>query len=196
MSRMQVQPPPNSPALVHSRTIDVSTLSATFPNIILAPKSEEYKTSNAGCFTLFESEIEPACIARSRTVEELSSFIRQVVSIPDGDAANIEGGITIGLAHFKGVEIDEESKKVAIGVYEKWGNMYGKLVSRGMPYFSRKTDFVCDNVVNFSVVLASGEVVQANAQTNPSLFQALKGSSNNFGIVTHITLPIFSRDIL
>ena len=52
---------------------------------------------------------------------------------------------------------------------------------------------MCDNVVNFEVVLASGEIVQANEQVNCDLFIALKGGSNNFGVVTRFDLPTFSQ---
>jgi FAD/FMN-containing dehydrogenase len=37
-------------------------------------------------------------------------------------------------------------------------------------------------------VLASGDIVQANATHHPDLFRALKGGANNFGIVTTFTL--------
>lgn len=40
-------------------------------------------------------------------------------------------------------------------------------------------------------MLASGEIVNANAQTNADLWQVLKGGSNNFGIVTRIDLTAF-----
>lgn len=40
-------------------------------------------------------------------------------------------------------------------------------------------------------MLASGKIVNANKTNNPDLFAALKGGSNNFGIVTKIDLPTF-----
>ena len=52
---------------------------------------------------------------------------------------------------------------------------------------------MCDNVINYEVVLASGKVVYANKQTNHDLFLALKGGSNNFGIVTRFDLPTFAQ---
>ena len=52
---------------------------------------------------------------------------------------------------------------------------------------------MCDNVVNYEVVLASGSVVQANLQSNHDLFIALKGGSNNFGVVTRFDLPTFTQ---
>ncbi|GME33896.1 FAD binding domain containing protein [Neofusicoccum parvum] len=52
---------------------------------------------------------------------------------------------------------------------------------------------VCDSVANFEVVLASGEIVNANKDVNADLWQALKGGSNNFGIVTRIDLKTFDN---
>lgn len=63
----------------------------------------------------------------------------------------------------------------------------------GLSYFSEAQGFVCDSVVNFEVILASGEIVQANAKSNPDLYRALKGGTNNFGIITQIQLPAFKQ---
>ena len=41
------------------------------------------------------------------------------------------------------------------------------------------------------MVLASGEIVNANKNENPDLWTVLKGGSNNFGIVTRIDLTAF-----
>jgi FAD/FMN-containing dehydrogenase len=53
------------------------------------------------------------------------------------------------------------------------------------------TGFTCDNVVSYQVVLASGSIVTASASQNSGLFVALKGGSNNFGIVTQITYKTY-----
>jgi hypothetical protein len=52
---------------------------------------------------------------------------------------------------------------------------------------------VCDNVENFEVVLASGEIVNANARERPDLWFALKGGSNNFGVVTRFDMKTFEQ---
>ena len=43
------------------------------------------------------------------------------------------------------------------------------------------------------VVLADGSVVNTNAREHPDLFKALKGGSNNFGVVTRFDLQAFSQ---
>jgi FAD/FMN-containing dehydrogenase len=56
--------------------------------------------------------------------------------------------------------------------------------------FSYDRGFVCDDVVNYELVLASGEVVNANAETNNDFWAALKGGGNQFGIVTRFDLRL------
>lgn len=51
-------------------------------------------------------------------------------------------------------------------------------------------------MINFEVVLANGTVVNANQNSNPSLFWALKGGSTNFGIVTRFDLKTFPFDTI
>ena len=46
------------------------------------------------------------------------------------------------------------------------------------------------------VVLGSGKLVQANNVTNPDLFTALKGGSNNLGIVTRFDFVAFEQSDL
>ncbi|KAF2005170.1 FAD-binding domain-containing protein [Amniculicola lignicola CBS 123094] len=129
-------------------------------------------------------------------------------------AANAEQGITIDLKNFKGIDLDLANGVVTLGVLENWASVYAKLAEHGLAicggrvdkvaisgltmgggqsYHSRAMGFVCDNVTNYEVVLASGEVVQANKTTNPDLFVALKGGSNNFGIATKFTYPTFKQ---
>lgn len=64
---------------------------------------------------------------------------------------------------------------------------------RGLSLFSPEKEFACDNVVNMEVVLASGQIVNVNHKSNPDLFAALKGGSNNFGVVTRFDLKSFRQ---
>lgn len=51
----------------------------------------------------------------------------------------------------------------------------------GLAYVTDKYGMVCDNIVNFEVLLGNGSVVNANASSSPDLFRALKGGGNNLG---------------
>lgn len=57
--------------------------------------------------------------------------------------------------------------------------------------FSTRMGFACDSVVEFEVILASGEVAYASEHENAQLWVALKGGLNNFGIVTSFKMKTF-----
>ncbi|KAK8078225.1 oxidoreductase [Apiospora saccharicola] len=92
----------------------------------------------------------------------------------------------------------------------------GLVTGGGMSFFSSRHGYVCDNVEvcpysktplnrstlggsliddgqNFEVILASGEMVNANATSHPDLWRALKGGSNNSGVVTSLTMRTFPQ---
>lgn len=126
--------------------------------------------------------------------------------------SNIEGGITVDLSLLRGIELKDGV--VSVGAGERWGPVYEKVqaaglgvagsrsarggigglaLSGGLSFFSSREGFICDNVVGFEVVLASGHVVRADAAENPDLWRALRGGGNNFGVVTRFDLRTFPQ---
>jgi len=63
----------------------------------------------------------------------------------------------------------------------------------GISFFSPEKGFACDHNLNMEVVLANGSIANASAHENPDLFRALKGGSNNFGIVTRFDLQTYAH---
>lgn len=61
----------------------------------------------------------------------------------------------------------------------------------GLSFFSPRFGLVCSNIISYEVVLASGSSITASASANSDLWRALKGGSNNFGIVTRFTARSF-----
>ncbi|KAH6664563.1 hypothetical protein B0J14DRAFT_607259 [Halenospora varia] len=131
---------------------------------------------------------------------------------PDPGCANIQDGITVDLGLLTGVDIKEGL--VRIGSGEHWGTVYDKLDAQGLgvcgsrsakggigglalegglSFFSSREGFICDNVLNYEVVLASGEIVNANVHENADLWTALRGGGNNLGIVTRFDLKTFKQ---
>ncbi|KAF2193008.1 FAD-binding domain-containing protein, partial [Zopfia rhizophila CBS 207.26] len=129
-------------------------------------------------------------------------------------SANINGGVTIDLRHIKSVDVRKNRTIVSVGAGAIWIDVYraldklglavvggrvsavgvgGLTTGGGISFFSGRKGFACDNVVNYEVVLASGKVIQANAKENADLWLALKGGSNNFGIVTRFDLKPFEQ---
>lgn len=68
-----------------------------------------------------------------------------------------------------------------------------KFLPAGISFFSPQRGWACDGVVGMEVVLANGEKVYASAQSYPDLFKALKGGSNNFGVVVSFDLQTFPQ---
>lgn len=68
--------------------------------------------------------------------------------------------------------------------------------SGGINYLSRQNGWVCDNIYNYQLVTATGELLEVNAGSYPDLWVALKGGSNNFGIVTRIDAPTWELGLM
>lgn len=68
----------------------------------------------------------------------------------------------------------------------------GFLTGGGISYYAGLRGLGCDNVANFEVVLATGEIINANAGENSDLWAALKGGSGNFGMVTRFDMYTFT----
>lgn len=125
---------------------------------------------------------------------------------------SITDGVVIDLSRLNATVYDEATKVASIGTGARWGDVYADLEEHGVSvtggrqsvvgvggltlgggvgWTTPRTGFACDNVVNYEVVLASGEVVNANTSCHPELWRALKGGSSNFGIVTKFDIDTF-----
>ncbi|OBT82275.1 hypothetical protein VE02_10140 [Pseudogymnoascus sp. 03VT05] len=141
--------------------------------------------------------------------------IRSGGHTPWGGAATIQDGVDIDLSGLNHVTVSSDKTTVSVGPGNRWVDVYMKLdalglgvsggrvasvgvggliTGGGMSFFAPRYGLVCDTVTEFEVVLASGQVVVANAKTNPTLWSALKGGSNNLGVVTRIDLEVFTQD--
>ncbi|KAF6804481.1 FAD binding domain-containing protein, partial [Colletotrichum musicola] len=64
----------------------------------------------------------------------------------------------------------------------------GFITGGGNSFHSGSHGMACDQVANFEVVLADGSIVNANGTSYPDLFQGLKGSGANLGLVTRFDM--------
>ncbi|KAM7206082.1 putative FAD oxidase [Naviculisporaceae sp. PSN 640] len=143
---------------------------------------------------------------------------------------NIDGGVTIDLGLLDTIEYHEEQDTVSIGPGARWGQVYeylqrydrtvgggretsvgvgGLVLGGGNNLFSGRYGLTCDQVVEFEVVLASGDIVIAKeGGDHRDLLVALRGGGSNFGVVTKITMQaipcgsvwgggrVFSTDVI
>ncbi|RYP39077.1 hypothetical protein DL767_002340 [Monosporascus sp. MG133] len=125
-------------------------------------------------------------------------------------ANNIEGGATLDLGLLTWTRFDAATETVDVGPGGRWRDVYaalerhgrvvaggregnvgvaGLVLGGGNTFFTPRYGFACDNVVAFEVVLADGRIVVADAKGQQAdLYWALKGGSNNFGIVTNFRM--------
>ncbi|KAI4280384.1 MAG: hypothetical protein L6R38_004507 [Xanthoria sp. 2 TBL-2021] len=129
-------------------------------------------------------------------------------------SANIEDGVTIDMRAINAIEVSENKTVTSVGAGALWRDVYsvldamglatsggraaqvgvgGLTTGGGLSFFSARFGFVCDNVLSFDIVLADGTLVSANASSNSDLWVALRGGSNNFGVVTRFHLRTFPQ---
>ncbi|KAI0124989.1 hypothetical protein BJ170DRAFT_696539 [Xylariales sp. AK1849] len=123
-----------------------------------------------------------------------------------GDA-NIANGVTIDLQGLNTVHVSDDGCIASVGPGARWGQVYKEVVNHnrivaggrvgtvgvggltlggGISSFGPRFGWTCDSVVNFEIVLAHGAVINANETHHADLLHALRGGSNNFGVVTRI----------
>ncbi|KAM0817922.1 putative FAD-binding PCMH-type domain-containing protein [Seiridium cardinale] len=179
-------------------------------NLVVNRGTEKYDEIINSYFSEVERELKP----RASRYQGLQLAICGSGQQATPSVANVHNGLTIHLRNLRGIELDRERRIVSIAAGEQVGKVYelvmgagygvagnrhssggigGDAVQGGLSYFSYARGFVCDDVVNYEIVLASGEVVNANAYTNKDLWLALKGGGNNFGIVTRFDTPVFEQ---
>ncbi|KAF1844012.1 FAD-binding domain-containing protein [Cucurbitaria berberidis CBS 394.84] len=141
--------------------------------------------------------------------------IRSGGHTPYAGASNIEDGVTVDLQYLSAVQYDAKNNLVKVGPGARWNDVFttleplgvittggrsstvgvgGLTLGGGISYFSPEHGLICDNVLEFEVVLADGRIVTASKTQNPDLFTVLKGGNNNFGIVTNFKFGTFKYD--
>lgn len=131
-------------------------------------------------------------------------------------ANNIQGGVTLDLSLLTWTRLNQDGETADIGPGGLWSDVYrelhqhgrvvaggregnvgvaGLILGGGNTFYTPRRGFACDNVVAFEVVLADGTVVTADQHGGyADLYWALKGGSNNFGIVSNFRMKTLPGD--
>ncbi|KAI4183119.1 MAG: hypothetical protein L6R41_005584 [Letrouitia leprolyta] len=117
------------------------------------------------------------------------SFINRASVGPSGNFVSVGAGARWSDVY---AELDVLGLGVAGGRFADVG-VRGLITGGGMSYFASRYGFACDQVLNFEVALGNGHIFNANVISNSDLWFALKGGSNNFGIVTRFDLKTFPQ---
>ncbi|KAH9435357.1 hypothetical protein MCOR02_004301 [Pyricularia oryzae] len=140
--------------------------------------------------------------------------IRSGGHTPFKGAASIDDGVLLDLGRLNAPGVSEDRKSIVASPGWTWDQVTerldpynvstlgarvanvgvgGAVLNCGTSFFSPRYGFICDMVEDFEVVLANGSIVHANKQDNKSLWKALRGGGNNFGVVTAITFRTFPQ---
>ncbi|KAI9752016.1 MAG: hypothetical protein M4579_005789 [Chaenotheca gracillima] len=136
---------------------------------------------------------------------------------PYANAANVDGGITVDMRTMNTTTLSADKKVASIGGGGIWSNVYDQLspydltvmggrqaglgvgglgTGGGVHFLSREHGWVCDNIYAYEIALANGTVVTATATAHRDLWLALKGGTNNFGIVTRFDAATFDLNAM
>ncbi|KAJ2998655.1 hypothetical protein NUW58_g251 [Xylaria curta] len=174
-----------------------------------APGDPEYQASIDSYFSN-TAKLRPACIFFPRTADHVSTAVRALVTakekfaIRSGGHApleksnNIHSGVTIDLSYLDSIKYDTDSELVTFGPGVRWNHVYRELGRHGRIVAGGRegetgVGFGCDNVVSYRIVLADGQMITVAQGMHTDLFRALKGGSNNFGIVVSFTMRTIPR---
>ncbi|KAF9456595.1 hypothetical protein BDZ94DRAFT_1326870 [Collybia nuda] len=124
-------------------------------------------------------------------------------------ASSSEGGLVIDLSRFNKVVLSADRASVVVQGGALWGDVYstlaehnlvavgasvwfvgvgGYLTGGGYSSLSGKYGMAIDNLLQATVVLADGRNVQCGGDEEPDLFWAIRGGTNQFGVVAEFVL--------
>ncbi|KAF2198782.1 FAD-binding domain-containing protein [Delitschia confertaspora ATCC 74209] len=163
----------------------------------------------AACFIRPQSAVDVAAALKIIRHTGTKFAVRTGGHNPNSGFGSIDGsGVLLDLRDLDFLSLDDDATLQA-GPGNTWGKVYdfldphgrsaiggrhytvglpGFLLGGGMTFFPNLYGLGIDSVKNFEVVLSDSRIVNANADENPDLFQALKGGGPNFGIVTRFDI--------
>lgn len=177
--------------------------------------SERQAEVHPRCFVIPKTTKDVSTIMKILTSLDAPFSVKSGGHTAFAGGSNVADGVTIDLKNLNDITVSTDRKTVSVGPGNKWINVSevldpmklavvagrvadvgvsGLILGGGISYFSGQKGWACDNVRNFEVVVASGDIVNASPKTNADLYWALRGGGgSNLGIVTRFDLASFEQ---
>ncbi|PTB35836.1 hypothetical protein M441DRAFT_152668 [Trichoderma asperellum CBS 433.97] len=129
-------------------------------------------------------------------------------------ASSINGGVLIDLSRMNSIKTVMDGSSTMVGpaaryydIYRIWDDteyvgfapknsdltVAGYVLGCGFSFIPHNAGFACDDVFNFEVVSAKGEILRVNRREHKELFSAIRGGGgSSFGIITRFHIARFS----
>jgi FAD/FMN-containing dehydrogenase len=126
-----------------------------------------------------------------------------------------DGGVVLDLSEMRALEIDADRRTawaeagLTAGEYTAAAAEHGLAtgfgdngsvgiagitLGGGVGFLVRKHGLTIDSLLAADVVTADGELIRADAETNPDVFWAIRGGGGNFGVVTRFQFRLHEVD--
>lgn len=188
---------------------DFSTLAKPYnlrlvytPAVIVVPTSTQHISDSV------------VCAGKSNVKVQAKSGGHSYASYSSGGKS---GSMVIDLENFHDVTVDTTTNIAKVGGGVRLGNMAiaiynqgkralphgtcpgvgvgGHATHGGFGYSSRAWGLTLDTIVGLDVVLANGSFIHATSTAYPSIFYALRGAADSFGVITSFYLKTQSAPV-
>ncbi|KAK3659757.1 hypothetical protein LTR56_001121 [Elasticomyces elasticus] len=189
-----------------------AALKLVLPGKVSYTDSTPYNLSLTSYWSVQEEDVHPTCVVSATNTLDvaLSVFlltiggqvfpgqcdfaVRSGGHTPFAGAANIQQVVTIDLSALNQVTPSKDLSTVTVGPGNRWSQVYSKLDALGIAIGGGRVAIVgVGGLTLGEVVLATGITVNVTKSSYPDLWVALKGGSNNFGIVTAFESTAFKQ---
>ncbi|KAJ7762660.1 FAD-binding domain-containing protein [Mycena metata] len=191
---------------------------------VFYPGSANYTADNAHWATssvqASACSVEPGTAADVSTILQILGSTRTPFGVKGGGHTTSLGfssttGVQISMSRFSSVTYNEQNQTATFGSGLIWDDVYAALEPHGVivaggrvsgvgvagftlgggyNWLANQVGLTLDTVTAFELVKPTGQIVSVTASSDPDLFFAMRGTHNNFGIVTRFTLKAFKRD--
>ena len=199
----------------------IDRLARSFDGQILVPGDEGYDVARHVHNGLVDKHprLIAQCVSTSDVVRAVTAARDEGLELSvRGGGHNVagkavtEGGLMVDLSLMKDVRVDSAQRTITAGGGVLWGELNlaaheaglattggvisttgiaGLTLGGGLGWTMGAYGMAVDNLLAAEVVLASGDVVMADADSDPDLFWAIRGGGGNFGVVTSFTFRAY-----